>query len=1009
MNNKYSIVVSGLELDTYEESDISLNYQIQDILDISKRNTSFSKTIKIPGTPKNNEFFNQIFDVNIDNISFNPNKRMPAIIRVGDNEIFNGYLRLANIYNKNKQIDYDVIILGSLKDIMKSIEDYTLRDLNLDKWNHIRNATAETESWAWRVMENGVLTETYFDKGRGYVYPYIINGNSDDIYNKTYVYDLYPATYIKTIVDSLFDFAGFTYSSEFFQSDYFRALILPYTGDKLQLSDEEISQRTVHVGVNASSSYVQITPTRSRGTDWFYNDSSWGYGSYYIGLPRESGDVIDGGNYFEFKDEGGSWNSSGIYTCNKAGRYNVRMDGKLILKVTHDNNKNDMEHKEGNFEYRYQMFLVKAGGGGSIEIDSSKDPDDPLDIYGVQLFNPSAGTHASPWYDIDNPLLFQMSADDLFMQPGDKIVVRFGFRYPSAVKWQGVSDNKHRAALTFKQSLDGAFTKFTVEPASNESFGDELINLSQTLPDKMKMKDFLLDIIRMFNLIVMDNPNKENDLIIEPRDDFFDSKPLIKDWNLKLDNDSPIKITPMSELDARTYFYTYKKDGDYYNTEYTDETGKIYGEIKIDVINDFSDVTNKTELIFSPTPNADKYINGRVAPFFVDKDDEGFKPKKTNARILFYKGALPSNNYLLMNHQSSVYAQYNVYPYVGMWDHPTSPEHDLGFGMVDKRYWSSPMVTTKTLYEEFHKRTLNSIVDVNSRLLEAYFYLTPQDIAQFDFRDIIFLNGSYWRVNKIVDYNPVGSDSLTKVILFKLIDINIVSPNLIETPTSTQHCPPDMIALIPKPDSKYGSVYVSASGLEVTEDCCRSFGGVFINGICHAVQETPWGGGPGKPDYPSEDASPQLPHLPFGGGSGGGTKPGISDPTGPVSQGKDGNSNNTIGVKTSGRNNYVPAGSKSRMIIGDNSTISKNVTGSIVIGSGITANESGAIYFGDMKITQDGNILAAGIVIIDGGEDEVFNFDKTNLIDIVDGTIDDVRNPGGDSKARPIIDDSNPS
>jgi hypothetical protein len=80
------------------------------------------------------------------------------------------------------------------------------------------------------------------------------------------------------------------------------------------------------------------------------------------------------------------------------------------------------------------------------------------------------------------------------------------------------------------------------------------------------------------------------------------------------------------------------------------------------------------------------------------------------------------------------------------------------------------------------------------------------------------------------------------------------------------------------------------------------------------------------------------------------------------------------------------------------------VTGAFVIGDGINADENGAIYIGDIKINQDGNILRTGIVIIDGGEDEVFDFLKTNPIEVIDGTIDSVRNPGGDSYTRIIID-----
>jgi hypothetical protein len=990
--NKYNITADKTSLDTYEDVDISLNYQIDDILDIAKRNTSYSKTISLPGTPVNNKFFKQMFDVNIDNISFNPNKRIPSVIRIGDNEVFNGFLRLVNVYNKNKEITYDVSFIGSLKDIMSTIEDYTLRDLDLSKYNHTRNRLTQINSWDYIVKKFG-QDSSVGTEGEGYVYPYIINGNSSNVYDTAYVFDLFPAPYVKTVIDALFDFAGFTYTSDFFNSDYFKKLIIPCTIDKLQLSSEEYNERKVVAGIPGNSdTYIQATPTQTRGSDWYYNDSI-NYKLAYPGpgLTRESGVVDDNGTELEFTDDLGQWNDD-IFTCSKPGRYNIQMEGKCILKVTHDNNKPDIEFKEGSFEYRYQMFLVKAGGG-SILISSSIDPNDPNDIYGVQLFQPGSGTHQSPWYDIDTPLVFAMSASDLFMEVGDKIHIRFGFRYPQAVKWYGSSDNKHRVALTFKQSLDGGFTKFIVEPSSNQSFGDEYVNLSQTLPDKFKQKDFLLDIIKMFNLIVMDNPNKDGDLIIEPRDAFFRSKQKVLDWEgeKKLDNDSTVKITPMSELDAKRYLYTYKLDDDLFNKEYENETDKVYGEYSVDVINDFSTNTNKTEISFASTPNSSQFINGRVAPFFAEKDDENLKPKKVKPRILFYGGRIGGSYLKLFDFPNGPYSGLYDYPYCGMWDNPSAPSYSLEFGSSMKHYWNTNLISLNTLFEKFHKSTLKTIIDVNSRMLEASFHLTPSDIAQFDFRDIIFLMGSYWRVNKIKDYNPAGADSLTKVELYKIIDLDIVEPFQVIVPISNQHCPDDMVSksIITKKGTRY--IYTSSSGLPVTEDCCTSFKGVLVNGVCQS-----------PPLIPSLDWGDGI-KVPFTNGIG------TSEPVGPLVLHQDNNTKGRLGVKVSGIGNYVSSDSKMGLIVGDNNTINPNVTGAIIIGDGITANESGVIYYGDMKINQDGNIMANGIVVIDGGEDEVFDFDKTNLIDVVDGTVDSVRNPGGDSKARPIISNENPN
>ena len=74
--NQFKIVSEGRQIDTYDDFDISLTYQIDDIEDITSKKSSFSKTIILPGTPDNNSFFQNIFEINIDisdntNTSFN--------------------------------------------------------------------------------------------------------------------------------------------------------------------------------------------------------------------------------------------------------------------------------------------------------------------------------------------------------------------------------------------------------------------------------------------------------------------------------------------------------------------------------------------------------------------------------------------------------------------------------------------------------------------------------------------------------------------------------------------------------------------------------------------------------------------------------------------------------------------------------------------------------------------------------------------------------------------------
>jgi len=986
--NQYSIIAyenGGVELDTFGDIDVSLNYQIDDIFDVSKRNTSFSKTIKLPGTSKNNKFFKGIFDVNIDGVYFNPLKRIPVVVRIGTNDVLRGYLQLMDIKTVNKQVEYEISIAGSLRNIFSEIDDYALAALDLSEYNHNRTKTNIQNSWEYKVQKNGSTVDKG-GPGDGYVYPYIINGNSTGIWNNIYSYDMFPAPYVKTVLDKIFEFAGFTYTSEFLNSEYFKKLILPFNGDKLELSDEQVEERTVRVGVTGPK--VSITPWRQNGTSWYYNYMN-GYG---IGLTRESGTVNDSSGELTFTDDLDQWNEFSYFTCQNTGYYDINFVGKAFIGYLRSNG-NDIRWNGNSLEYIYAMELVKPGVG-VITLASSN---------GTKLITPSDGLeHPSPWYDTANPLPMNMNATNVAMEPGDYIRIVAGHRHPGIVNWQGI-DGQMSSKLFLARQLDGDYTKLTVTPSSNQLMGNELVDMNQILDRKLKMKDFLMDIMKMFNLVLQDNPNKSNDVLIEPRDDFFKSRRRVLNWDeeKKLDNDSEVILTPMSDLDFKNYNYTYTNDGDYFNEEYTDETGRIYGDYEIAVDNDFSDEDNELKIKFAPTPNSSQWIDSRCAPFFADYDDEELNPKKVKPRILFYGGLVDMYQGSVLyvrdyeNEPTSTALNLTSYPYCGMWDHPNTPQYDLAFGRTDKIYWDSFNVApNNNLFQQFHKQTIRNIINPNAKLLECTVHLTPRDIAEFDFRDIVFLLGSYWRVNKIIDYNPVRTDRLTKVELYKIVDIDIIDKYTVEVPTSNKGCPNDLVS---KKSPKLGVIIVSASGKEVTDDCCKQYGGTLVDGICTV---RPFKPGPIGVEY----ADAVISKRPYD--TGGIDVVPIADTKGPIALSKDLTSRNTLGVKSYGSSNYIPEGALPGAIFGNNSTIVDGVENAYVFGDNISARESGSLYFGNIQITENGVIKQTGINIIDGGEDEVFNVGKTNPIDIIDGGEDSVRNPGGDSKARPIIDGS---
>jgi hypothetical protein len=89
------------------------------------------------------------------------------------------------------------------------------------------------------------------------------------------------------------------------------------------------------------------------------------------------------------------------------------------------------------------------------------------------------------------------------------------------------------------------------------------------------------------------------------------------------------------------------------------------------------------------------------------------------------------------------------------YDSISNPTFDILFGMPKElalgagyRYGNSNLVTN------YYFRFLNEITNKNSKIVRAYFRITPSDWYNLQFKNLYFFEGQYWRLNKVENYNP---------------------------------------------------------------------------------------------------------------------------------------------------------------------------------------------------------------------------------------------------------------
>lgn len=297
------------------------------------------------------------------------------------------------------------------------------------------------------------------------------------------------------------------------------------------------------------------------------------------------------------------------------------------------------------------------------------------------------------------------------------------------------------------------------------------LDYNQAIPQNIKQKDLLTSIIKAFNLYIdVDNDNDKL-LLIETRDDFY-ADGTVKDWSKKLDISQNIEYTPLGDLDFRKFKYSYKKDTDSYNKKYEDNWKEVYGELVYDNGNEFLTNENKTELIFSPTPLCDDVSSDRVVSRIWDIQSNGtIKPKAFNIRLLYYGGLISTNVNWNHTERGGVTVVNSTYPFAGHVDSPTSPTLDLNFGVPREIYYRASQYTANNLFNTYYSKFINEITDKDSKIVTAYFHLTPLDILTLDFRNEFYFDNQRFRLNKIYDYNPIINE-LTKCEFIKIKNAN---------------------------------------------------------------------------------------------------------------------------------------------------------------------------------------------------------------------------------------------
>lgn len=294
-----------------------------------------------------------------------------------------------------------------------------------------------------------------------------------------------------------------------------------------------------------------------------------------------------------------------------------------------------------------------------------------------------------------------------------------------------------------------------------------MVNLSDVLKSDVSQIDFFSGIRNHFGLMIENDKTNPTNYIIEPYTPFYTGG-TVYDWTSKLDLSSPISSTFLPELTNKKIIVGWEQDDDYFNSDFKKKTNLTYGNKVINVDNDFVIGTKENLSIFSPTVMSDIEGNPNIViPKIYLKDQNGaYSKTEANIRLLYYGGIVTGSTIIVDDDTQLVSYTVNGYPYAGDVDNFKNPTFDLNFDKPEIIYYNQTASTDNNVFNTYHKTYYESLISPNSKLVKMSFHLTPLDISTISFRDSIFVDGIYYKLNKIIGYNPYNN-GITQVELIK--------------------------------------------------------------------------------------------------------------------------------------------------------------------------------------------------------------------------------------------------
>ena len=702
--------------DLYEDEDIPLSLSVDDFKNVAEKVQSYSKAFNLPATKRNNQIFDNIFEItrSNDGVIFNPYKKTKCVLKQDGFILFEGYLRMLDVTDKKGEISYNVNLYSEVVALADVLGDRAFRDLDFTELEHEYNKTQIKYSWndsGTGITYTNPSTSGFRDAYSTVKYPFVDwnhqiligpgtsgTGANPDNPRYTALEQIFrPFISIKYLIDRIFEASEFTYESAFFNTTDFEKLYMDFNW----------GADNAPVVFNSSGELTNFTDV-SLGTSMATLD--------FDSMVLVGGTLLNANFGY----------SSGVFTAQEDGQvytfnYNMQFNSNNILD---------------------KVFVQWLINGIPFDVATSTT--------GQFIFsgNFTTGAGGIP------PLA-----------AGDTILC------------QAYSTLGSYELIGVLNPLGTTPSLVTITTTSNQTTSDTLLG---TLRGELGQWDFLKGLITMFNLVTLVDEDNPNNIIIEPYSDVFiptatagatlANRGIEYDWTDKIDV-SEMKLTPLTDLNRKTIFKFVEDDDDYPFNYYKNQVGgHLYGSKKFNAGNEFNILFGEDEIVAEPfaatvvkplMPEFSDLITPAIYSYSPNDDtSEGFD---NSPRIMYNNGvvtmasttySVPAQNGVAGDASEDEFLQFSH-----LSDVPTILATPSVAGSSDFHFGECQLMpgvgspVPNNLFNLYWLPYYSELYNPNTRIMTIKVNLSPADINTFKFNDTVYIKNRVFRVNKI-DYKP---------------------------------------------------------------------------------------------------------------------------------------------------------------------------------------------------------------------------------------------------------------